>query len=176
LQSFYSPRQVSDPEKSSDVDRAAIENVISVDVCETDRSQIHSATRDYAALDADIIEMFFLDGSAGLDFNETPAPIPAAMKDIDAHQHSVVLEHSLEDCRDFTVGDQLSRGADRLIETTVAADFDAARKQLSGKHADFVPLLHDCFIGSIRFRCKFRLVNLKVEAFDALAACDEFGF
>jgi hypothetical protein len=68
---LYSPGQISDLEKSSDVDRAAIENVIPVDVCETDRCQIHPATRDYAALDADIVEVFLLYGSAGLDLNET---------------------------------------------------------------------------------------------------------
>lgn len=61
-----SPRQVPDLEEPPHVDRAAIENVIPIDVCETDRRQIHSATRDYAAFDADIGEVLFLDVSADL--------------------------------------------------------------------------------------------------------------
>jgi len=85
LQSLYSPRQISDLEKSSDVDRAATEKVIPVDVGETDRRQIYPATRDYAALDAHIIEVLLLYRSAGFDLNETPALVPTAMKDIDAH-------------------------------------------------------------------------------------------
>jgi len=97
------------------------------------------------------------------------------MKHIDAHQHAVMLERSLEDCRDFTVGDQLSRGADRLIEASFIANLDSTRKQLASKHADFVPLLHDCLIGSTQLRCEFRLVNLPVKPLDALAACNKLG-
>jgi hypothetical protein len=176
LQSLHSPRQVSDLEKSSDVDRAAIENVIPVDVGETDRRQIHPATRDYAALDADIVEVFFLYGSAGFDLNETPAPVPAAMKHIDAHQHAVMLEHSLEDCRDRRVRDQLPRCADRLIQPAIAANLNAARKKLAGEQSHFLTLRHDRFGCSVRLCREFRLMYLPVQAFEALATRDEFGF
>ena len=37
-------------------------------------------------------------------------------------------------------------------------------------------LLHDRLCGGIRLSSQFWLVNLKVEPFRALAACNEFGF
>jgi hypothetical protein len=167
---LYSLRHISDLEKPPHVDRAAIENVTPVDMGETDRRQIHPATRDYAALDADIVEVFLLYGSAGLDLNETPAPVPTAMKHIDAHQHAVMLEHSLKDCRNFSVGDQLPRGADRLIEPTVTANLNAARKKLAGEQSHLVSLFHDHFGCSVGLHCEFRRVNLPVEALQTLAA------
>jgi hypothetical protein len=174
LQSLYPPRQISDLEKSSDVDRAAIENVTPIDVCETDRRQIHSATRDYAALDADIVEVFLLYGSAGLDLNETPSSIPTAMKHIDAHYHSVVLKNRLKKRGNLSVGDQLPRGADRLIEPTATANFDPTRKQLPGEQPYLTPLLEDCFGCRIGLRCEVRRVSLPVEALEALHTSHEF--
>ena len=176
LQSLYSLRQISDLEKSPDVDRPAIENVIPVDVGETDRRQIHPATRDYAALDADIVEVFLLYGSAGRDLNETPAPVSPAMKYIYPHQHAVMLEYTLENCRNLSVGDQLPRGADRLIEPTVTAYLNAARKKLAGEQSHLAPLFHDRLIGSTRLRCEFRLMHLPVEALEALHTSNEFAF
>ena len=42
-------------------------------------------------------------GSAALDLNETPAPVPAAVKHIDAHYHSLVLKSSLKERGNFRV-------------------------------------------------------------------------
>jgi hypothetical protein len=98
------------------------------------------------------------------------------MKHIDSRQHAVMLEHSFENCRDFTVGDQLLRCADRLIEAAFIANFNAPRKHLAGEQPDFAPLLHDRLIGSTRRRCEFRLMHLPVEAFEALPTSHEFAF
>jgi hypothetical protein len=98
------------------------------------------------------------------------------MKDIDAHQHAVMLEHSLEDCWNLSVGDQLPRGADRLIEPTVTASLNSARKKPAGEQSHLAPLLHDRLIGSTRLRCEFRLMYLPVETFEALHTSHEFAF
>jgi hypothetical protein len=49
-------------------------------------------------------------------------------------------------------------------------------EQLVGKQSNFMSLLDDDFIGGIRFRSKFRLVDLEVQAFKALDASDKFAF
>jgi hypothetical protein len=52
----------------------------------------------------------------------------------------------------------------------------AAGKQLAGEQTDFVALLNDGLVGTVRLRRQFWVVNLKVKALEALAACDELGF
>jgi hypothetical protein len=170
------PCDVPNAKETPRIDAAAPENKRAIHVRQTAGTNVQPTAREHTILNRHVIKVLLFYGSAGLDLDQTPAPVPAAMEDINAHQHSVMFEHSLEDCGDFTVGDQLSRGADRLVETTFAADFDPTRKQLAGKHADFVPLLHDCLIGSIRLRCEFWLVNLPVKPFDTLATCNKLGF
>jgi hypothetical protein len=68
------------------------------------------------------------------------------------------------------VRDQLSCGADRLIESTIAANFDTARKKLVGKQPDLATLLDDRLAGGVRLRREFRLLYLPVQALEALAA------
>ena len=46
----------------------------------------------------------------------------------------------------------------------------STRKQLAGKQADLAALLDDRVCGTVRLSSEFRLVNLKVEALQALAA------
>jgi hypothetical protein len=121
-------------------------------------------------LDADIVEVFLLYGSAGFNFNQTPSVVPAAVKHIDTHEHAVMLEHSLEDRRNLPVGDQLSRGADHLIEPTFISNLYAARKKLAGEQSHFLTLRHDRFGCSVGLCREFRLVSLKVEPLQTLAA------
>jgi hypothetical protein len=109
-------------------------------------------------LDANVIKVLFLYGSAGLDLDQTPSSVPATMKHIDKHYNPVVLECGFEDCRDFTVGDQLPRGAHRLIEPALAADLDSTGKQLAGEHPHLVSLLHNRFGCSVGLRCEFGLI------------------
>jgi len=56
-------------------------------------------------LNGNIVEVFLLYGSAGLDLNETPSTVPPAMQDVHPHYHSVVLKSSLKERRNFRVGD-----------------------------------------------------------------------
>jgi hypothetical protein len=98
------------------------------------------------------------------------------MKHIDAHQHAVMLEHSLKDCWNLSVADQLPRGADRLIEPAVTANLNAARKKLVGEQSHLAPLLHHRFGCSVGLRCESRLMNLPVEALEALHTSHEFAF
>jgi hypothetical protein len=95
------------------------------------------------------------------------------MKYIDAHHNSEVLEHSLENCRNVSVGDQLPRGADRFVETALG-DLHSSGEEPAGEHADIVSLLHDRLCRTVRLCGKFRLVNLPVEPFQTLATRDEF--
>jgi hypothetical protein len=95
------------------------------------------------------------------------------MKHIDAHQNAVMLEHSFEDCWNLSVGDQLPRGAHRLIEPTVPASLSAARKKPAGEQSHLTPLLHDRLIGSTR--CEFRLMHLPLKALEALHTRHEFA-
>src|ERR1022692_210674 len=95
------------------------------------------------------------------------------MEHIDAHYHSIVLKSSLKERRNVGVGDQLPRGADRLIEPTVTANLNAARKKLAGEQSHLAPLLHDRLIGSTRLRCEFRLMHLPVEPLETLHASEE---
>jgi len=94
------------------------------------------------------------------------------MKHIDTHYNAVVLKSSLKERGDFWVRNQLSCGADRLIETALA-DLHSTRKKLSGKHADILSLLHDRLCRTVRLCGKFRLVYLPVQALEALHACNE---
>jgi hypothetical protein len=123
-------------------------------------------------LDRNIIDMVILYVGRGFHFYETPSTVPASMQNIDAHEHAAVLEGAFEDCRDFAVRGQLSRGADRLIESFVA-NLYRTRKHFAGEHANFTPLLDDRVYGTVRLSSEFWLVNLKVEAFQALAARNE---
>ncbi|MGA2648545.1 MAG: hypothetical protein ABSF15_28010 [Candidatus Sulfotelmatobacter sp.] len=45
-----------------------------------------------------------------------------------------------------------------------------------GKQTNFLTLLHDCFDSGVGLRCQFRLVNLPVQALQALDTGHEFGF
>lgn len=126
-------------------------------------------------MDTNVIDVLFLDGCCGLDFNETPSTVPASMQNVDAHQDTAVLEGTLEECRDFWVRDQLSRDADRLIESFVA-NLYSTRKQLAGEHSDLAALLDDRLCRTIRLCREVWLVNLKIETLEALATCHEFGF
>jgi hypothetical protein len=62
-----------------------------------------------------------------------------------------------------------------LIEV-VAGNLYATGKQFASEHVDFAPLLDDRFCRLIRFGREFRLMNLKVEALEALAARDKLRF
>src|SRR5947209_4721725 len=64
----------------------------------------------------------------GFHLHETPKVSLAAFYDIYPDENSIVFKYSFEDSRDFVVSKQLSRGADRLIESAIAANFDAAGK------------------------------------------------
>ena len=95
------------------------------------------------------------------------------MQNIDAHEHAAVLEGAFQDSGDFAVRGQLSRGADRLIESFVA-NLYTTRKQLASKEPDLLTLPHDRYCGSVRCRRQPRFVHLKIQALEALAASDEF--
>ena len=152
------------------VDGAAIEDVIPADVCETNRRQIHSATRDHAMLDPNVVEVLFFQVSAGFDFNKTPAFVPAAVKHIDAHEHAAVLERPLEYRRNFAVGDQLPRYADRLIQTTDASTSIPPGKSWRASSPTSRPCWMIASADGVWLCREFWLVNLKVEPLQTLAA------
>ena len=97
------------------------------------------------------------------------------MQDVYLHEHAAVFEHSFKNGWDFWVCDQLSRCANRLIETALA-DFYSTGKKLPGEQSDFVSLLDYCPSGSIRLCCEFRFVYLPIEPLEALHASTEFAF
>ena len=105
LQPLDSPRQVSDAEESPRVDVAARINIIPVDVRQTADATSSPAARNDTILDRDVFEVLILHVGGGLDFDQTPAPVAPPMQDVHSHEHAVVLEHSLEDRRNFWVGD-----------------------------------------------------------------------
>jgi hypothetical protein len=97
------------------------------------------------------------------------------MKHIDTNYNSVVLKSSLKERGNIWVRNQLSCGADRLTEATLA-DFNSSGEEPPGEHTDLVSLLHDRLCRTVRLCGKFRLVNLKVKSLQALAASDKLGF
>jgi len=56
-------------------------------------------------LDTNVIDVLFLDGCCGLDFNETPPTVFATMEHINAHENTAVFERTFEDRRNFPVRD-----------------------------------------------------------------------
>jgi hypothetical protein len=84
-------------------------------------------------LDRHVFEVVILDLGCGFNFDQSPAFVFATMEHIDTHENAIVLEGAFEDSGDVSVSDNLSRGADRLIQAPFAANFDATRKHLAGK-------------------------------------------
>jgi hypothetical protein len=113
--------------------------------------------------------------AGGLNLDQTPAPIAPTMQNVHFHEHVLVLKHRLEKGWHGFVTHYLASRANRLTQTALA-DLHSTRKKLSGKHADIVSLLDDCFCRSIRLSGKFWLVNLEVKAREALHARDKLGF
>src|SRR5271169_4554992 len=142
---MYPASEVPDLEESPHVNVLPIDHERTVDMSQANRCHIHTGAGNDAVLDRDILVMVILNVARGLDFDETPAAVAPPMQDVYLHEHAAVLEHGFKDRRDFWVCDQLPRCADRLIKTTVATNFDAARKKLTGEHADIMSLLHDRF-------------------------------
>jgi hypothetical protein len=64
----------------------------------------------------------------------------------------------------------------RLTQPAVAGNLDTAREKLTGKQTDLAPLLDNRACGIVWLSRKFWLVNLKIEALQALAACNELRF
>jgi len=87
-----------------------------------------------------------------------------------------VFECAFEDCGNLSVCYQFSGGACRLVQPAIAANLNSTRKHLVGKQTNFLTLLHDCFDSGVGLRCQFRLVNLPVQALQALDTGHEFGF
>lgn len=56
------------------------------------------------------------------------------------------------------------------------ANLDSIGEQFAGEQADFTPLLDDRVYRSVRLSREFWLVNLKVKALQALAACEKPRF
>jgi hypothetical protein len=105
LQPLDSARQVPDLEEPPHVDTAALEDVIPVDVRQTAGTNVQPRPRDNAVQNTEVIKMMLFNLCRGLHFHETPSTVSSAVKNIDADQHNVMLEHSLEDCRNVPVGD-----------------------------------------------------------------------
>jgi hypothetical protein len=123
--------------------------------------------------DRNVVKMVLFYVRGRFDLNETPAPVAPSMQNIDAHQNAIVLKRAFKDRWDVSVSDYLTRGADRLIQASLAANFDATRKHLPGEHADLSSLLDDRVYGTVRLNCEFWLVNLQVEPLEALAPCNK---
>jgi len=138
--------------------------------------EIDSRAGQHPVLDCNVFEMMILNLGCGFNFDQSPALVFATMEYIDAHENAIVLKRAFKDRRDVSVSDYLSRGADHLIQAPLAANFDATRKHLAGEHADLASLLNDRLCRSIRLGSQYRLVNLKVDALQALAASNEFRF
>src|SRR5580693_3506757 len=98
------------------------------------------------------------------------------MQDVHAHEHVTVFKHAFKDRGNVAVCNQLSRGADRFIQSTRTIYLDAARKHLACEQTDLSPLLDNCLCRSAQLCGEFRLMNLKVESLEALHARDELGF
>jgi hypothetical protein len=92
----------------------------------------------------------------GLDLDQTPAAIPAAVQDVHADQHAAMLECALEDRWNPGVCDELTCSAYRLIEPGLLADLHSTGEQLVGKQPHVLPLLHGCFDGGVWRGCQFR--------------------
>ena len=84
-------------------------------------------------LNCNIIEMMILYVGRGFRFDETPSTVLAPMQNIDAHENAIVLKRAFKNRRDVSVFDYLSRGAYRLVQAPLAANFDATRKHLAGE-------------------------------------------
>ena len=80
-------------------------NIIPIHVRQTAGANVQPTAREHTILNRHVIKVLFLYGSAGLDFDQTPATVTPAMQDVHFHEHAVMLEHSLEDRRNFAVGD-----------------------------------------------------------------------
>jgi hypothetical protein len=105
LQLLDSPCEVSYVEKSSGVDGAAVENIATIYVRQTCGCHVQPRPGNDAVLDRDILVMVILNVARGLDFDETPATVSTPMQNVHFHQHVLVLQHRLEDRRNFRIGD-----------------------------------------------------------------------
>ena len=80
-------------------------DVVSIDVRQARRSQVQPGSGDHAVLDRHVLKMVVLEVCGGLDLDQTPSAVPAALKHIHAHEHAAVLESALEDRRNLWVRD-----------------------------------------------------------------------
>jgi hypothetical protein len=133
LESLNLPGQVPDPEEAMCVYVSTIVNVFPVHMRQTRCRDIDSRTGDYPVLDRNVFEMMILNLGCGFNFDQSPTLVFATMEHIDAHQNAIVLKRAFKDRRDVAVFDYLSRGADRLIQAPLAANFDPTRKHLAGE-------------------------------------------
>src|SRR5271169_4579777 len=170
---MYPASEVPDLEESPHVNVLPIDHERTVDMSQANRCHIHTGAGNDAVLDPDILIMVILNVARGLDFDETPAAVAPPMQDVYLHEHAAVLEHSFKNRRNFGIGDQLSRCANRLIETALA-DFYSTGKKLPGEHADLVSLLNDRLCGSIGLLREFRRMHLPIQPLEALASRGKF--
>src|ERR1019366_836607 len=98
---------------------------------------------DHAALNPHVVQMFFFQVCRGLDLDQSPAVVLAALQDIDPNECTAVLECALEDRGYRRVRDQLPRGSDCLVQSSGTVNFHAARKKLAGEQSDLVTLFHE---------------------------------
>jgi len=105
LELLYLPRDVSNAKETPRIDVATLKNIIPVHVCQTAGTHVQSTAREHTILNRHVIKVLFLYGSAGLDLDQTPALVPAALQDVHFHEHAAMLEDSLEDRGNFVVRD-----------------------------------------------------------------------
>ena len=133
--------------------------------------------RHHPVLDRNVADMVILYVGRGFHFDETPSTVSASMQNIDAHEHAAVLEGAFKDRRDFA-GSRLARAwrgspdpsLPSLRTSTPPGNIWRASMP------DLASLLDDRLCRSIRLGSQFRLVYLKVEPLEALAACDKLRF
>src|SRR5437762_4006015 len=104
--------------------------------------------RQHMALDCHVFQMVLFQIGCGFYFDKPPTVFLAALQNVNLNDYALMLKRTLKYCRNCWICDQLSGGADRLIQPTRTANLDAARKQLTGKHSDIPPLFDNGFVGT----------------------------
>ncbi len=67
------------------------------------RRQINSRTAHHTVLDRNVADMVVFNIRSRFDLDEPPSTVPAAMQNIEAHEHTAVLKGAFEDSGDFAV-------------------------------------------------------------------------